>query len=382
MVQHDGRRVGRRAGDRSHGEPDTVCPKHARLLHTPAMVDAFRSPLAPDALAGQVAIVTGGGTGIGAATARAVVAAGASVAICGRRPEPLAVVAESLGERCLARPCDVREPEQVAGFLDAVADRFERVDLLVHSAGGQFAAPLEQTPLKGMRAVHRLNVDAVWDLHPAGRHALDDPEPRRVHRVPGFQPSPGHPLVRALLDGSQRLGDLRRGDRARVVEVRDPGPCASPRDWCRPRALLQYGGQEVIDGFAEQIPMRRAGTPEEVAATIAFLASAGGAYITGHDRRGRRRRRRLGHGRAPTAARALTGGSAYLGAVLVCWQRPEGFRLKGGPMYGTVAKMRVKADNVDAVRKVMAAQMEGDKPAGTSSHTSCWRTTATRSGCS
>jgi citronellol/citronellal dehydrogenase len=45
--------------------------------------------------------------------------------------------------------------------------------------------------------------------------------------------------------------------------------------------VLQYGGQEVVDGFAEQIPMRRAGTPEEVAATIAFLATAGGAYITG-----------------------------------------------------------------------------------------------------
>ena len=119
------------------------------------MVDGFRSPLAPDALAGQVAIVTGGGTGIGAATARAIVAAGGSVAICGRRPEPLAVVADDLGERCLARPCDVREPDQVAGFLEAVAARHDRVDILVNNAGGQFAAPMEQTSLKGMRAVHR-----------------------------------------------------------------------------------------------------------------------------------------------------------------------------------------------------------------------------------
>jgi citronellol/citronellal dehydrogenase len=45
--------------------------------------------------------------------------------------------------------------------------------------------------------------------------------------------------------------------------------------------MLQYGGQAAVDAFAEQVPLRRAGTPEEVAATIAFLASAGGAYITG-----------------------------------------------------------------------------------------------------
>ena len=115
MVE-DGRRcVGVRTLGDACGEANAVCPDHLHVLHTPAMVDGFRSPLASDALGGQVAIVTGGGTGIGAATARAIVAAGGSVAICGRRPEPLAVVADDLGERCLARPCDVREPDQVAG---------------------------------------------------------------------------------------------------------------------------------------------------------------------------------------------------------------------------------------------------------------------------
>ena len=84
------------------------------------MVEGFRSPLAADALRASVAIITGGGTGIGAATARAVVAAGGRVAICGRRPEPLEAVTTELGDACLAHPCDIREPDQVAGFLDAV----------------------------------------------------------------------------------------------------------------------------------------------------------------------------------------------------------------------------------------------------------------------
>jgi len=244
------------------------------------MVDAFRSPLAPDALAGQVAIVTGGGTGIGAATARAVVVAGGSVAICGRRPEPLAIVAEALGERCLARPCDVREPEQVAGFLDAVADRFERVDLLVNNAGGQFAAPLEQTPLKGMRAVHRLNVDAVWDLtqQVAARWMI----PNRSGCIVflGFSPRRGIPSVVHSSMARSALETFAAGIALEWSKYGIRAVCVAP-GVVQTEGILQYGGQEVVDAFVEQVPMRRAGTPEEVAATIAFLASAGGAYITG-----------------------------------------------------------------------------------------------------
>ena len=58
----------------------------------------------------------------------------------------------------------MRDGEQVAAFLDAIAERTDRVDILVNNAGGQFAAGLEQTSLKGLRAVHRLNVDATWDV--------------------------------------------------------------------------------------------------------------------------------------------------------------------------------------------------------------------------
>ena len=124
----------------------------------------FRSPLAPDANAGKVALVTGGGTGIGRATAMELARTGAKIVVCGRRAEPLEAVQAELGEDCLAVPTDVREPEQVAALVDQALERFGRIDVLVNNAGGQFLAPAEEISLKGWRAVHRLAVDAVWDL--------------------------------------------------------------------------------------------------------------------------------------------------------------------------------------------------------------------------
>ena len=111
--------------------------------------------------------MTGGGTGIGRATALAFAARGASVAICGRREEPLEAVRAELeagGAECLAVPCDVREPEQVRALVDAVLERFGAVDVLVNNAGGQFMAAAEEITSKGMRAVHRLAIDAAWEL--------------------------------------------------------------------------------------------------------------------------------------------------------------------------------------------------------------------------
>ena len=104
------------------------------------------------------------------------------MAICGRRPEPLdktRTAIEAAGGACLALPADVREPEQVDALVDAVLERFERIDVLVNNAGGQFIAPAEEISPNGWRAVHRLNVDAVWYLTRAVATGLDDPERRR-----------------------------------------------------------------------------------------------------------------------------------------------------------------------------------------------------------
>src|ERR1700729_62126 len=106
--------------------------------------DRPSSVFRPDANAGRVALITGGGTGIGAATALELAATGAATVICGRREAPLRATAERIrasGGECLTVAADIREPDDVARVLDAAVDRFGRIDVLVNNAGGQFTAP-------------------------------------------------------------------------------------------------------------------------------------------------------------------------------------------------------------------------------------------------
>ncbi len=248
-----------------------------------AASDGFRSPLTPDANAGSVAIVTGGGTGIGRATALEFARTGANVAICGRRPEPLEVVrqeVEAVGQGCLAMPADIREPEQVGAFLDAVDERFGAVDVLVNNAGGQFAAPLESIVLKGMRAVHRLNVDATWDITQRVAERWMIPQRKGFIAFIGFSPRRGIPTMIHSSSARSALETLAAGIAQEWSKYGIRAICLAA-GLIQTEGVLQYGGQAIVDGFAEQVPMRRAGLPEEVASTIAFVASPGGGYITG-----------------------------------------------------------------------------------------------------
>jgi citronellol/citronellal dehydrogenase len=95
---------------------------------------------------GDVAIVTGGGTGIGFVVARELGTLGAKIAICGRRAEPLAKAAAELAEDGIEvhhQTCDIRKPEEVEALVDATKERFGHVSILVNNAGGQFPTPAE-----------------------------------------------------------------------------------------------------------------------------------------------------------------------------------------------------------------------------------------------
>jgi NAD(P)-dependent dehydrogenase (short-subunit alcohol dehydrogenase family) len=239
----------------------------------------FRSPLAPDANAGKVALVTGGGTGIGRATAMELARTGAKIVVCGRRAEPLEAVRAELGEDCLVVPTDVREPEQVAALVDQALERFGRIDVLVNNAGGQFLAPAEEISLKGWRAVHRLAVDAVWDLTRTVAERSMIPNKDGVVAFIGFSPRRGMAemahaaAARAAIEnlaGSLALEWSEHGIRTVCVAL---GNIAT-------EGLDGYGPERVAE-WEREVPLGRLGSPEEAAALIAFLASPGGGYVTG-----------------------------------------------------------------------------------------------------
>ena len=125
------------------------------------MLSSYQSVLRAGLFAGQVAIVTGGGSGIGRCTAHELASLGARVALIGRKLEKLESVKTEIaraagGARCYA--CDIREEDTVKQTVAAILTDFGRIDMLVNNAGGQFAAPLESISAKGWDAVVRTNL--------------------------------------------------------------------------------------------------------------------------------------------------------------------------------------------------------------------------------
>src|SRR5918995_1671555 len=152
----------------------------------------------PGLLDGQVAVVTGGGSGLGRATALELAALGARVVVCGRRADPLeetAAAAEGGGVEALV--CDIREEGQVDGLVSSVLERHGGIDLLVNNAGGQYMTPAEDITPKGFRTVIRLNVEGTWLMTHAVATRAMIPEARgnpRGGKIVNVTLSPHHGL--------------------------------------------------------------------------------------------------------------------------------------------------------------------------------------------
>jgi citronellol/citronellal dehydrogenase len=254
-----------------------------RSASDPGQPGMPESGLRPDAHAGKVVLVTGGGTGIGRATAVEFAACGARLVVCGRRPEPLEEVRlliEKSGGSCLAVPADLREEKQVTAVVDRALEEFGGIDVLVNNAGGQFTAPAEEITSNGWRAVHRLAVDAVWAM--TREVAVRSMIPQRSGAVffIAFSPRRGIP------------GMVHASAARAAVENLAAGLCL---EWSRYgiRTVCVATGTIATEGlagnysqadrqrWAQAVPLGRLGRPEDVSGVISFLASPGGAYVTG-----------------------------------------------------------------------------------------------------
>ena len=173
----------------------------------------------------------------------------------------------------------MREPDQVASLIDAGIERFGAIDVLVNNAGGQFSAPAEEISDGGWRAVHRLAVDASWTV--TRTVATSSMIPRRSGLIVfiSFSPQRGNPGFAHACAARAAVANLASGLALEWSAYGIRSVCLAVGTIATD-ALERYGEQEV-ERWRATIPLGRLGTPEEVARVIAFLASSGGAYITG-----------------------------------------------------------------------------------------------------
>jgi citronellol/citronellal dehydrogenase len=234
---------------------------------------------APGLLNGRVALVTGGGTGLGKATARELARCGATVVIAGRRAEVLEGAAAEIGPAASWIAGDIRKREDAERLVATVLERHGRLDVLVNNAGGQYFTPAEGITAKGWQAVWRLNVDGMLNmaeaafaqaLGPAGGGTIVNVTLSPHHGMPGMAHSGA---ARATVEELTReLARRWAGEGVAVMAV-----AAGHFDT---EALEKYPAS-LRAGMARTVPLQRLGRVQEHAWLLALLASPLGRAFNG-----------------------------------------------------------------------------------------------------
>jgi 3-oxoacyl-[acyl-carrier protein] reductase len=237
-------------------------------------------------LTGRVAIITGGGTGIGAATARLFAEHGADSVIASRTESELervaAEIADSSGRRCVAVPTDVKEEADVVRLVARTVDEFGRIDILINNAGGTRLGPLADLPTRAFDSAVGLNLRGAYlCTREAGKHMIARQSGAIVNvssgaGVNGVKGGAHYAAAKAGLQMFTRVTAAEWGHygiRANCVAV---GLVASER------AVEAWEVAHLDqDAMAEGIPLGRPGAPSEVAYAMLFLVSDAASYVSG-----------------------------------------------------------------------------------------------------
>lgn len=237
-----------------------------------------------DVLAGRVALITGGGTGMGAHMARGMAEVGATVVVLSREAGHVGPVADELraaGHAADALVCDVRDPHAVTAAIDGVVAHWGRIDILVNNAAGNFRCPALDLSPNGWRVVIDIDLNGTFFCsQAAARHMIANGGGAILNIVGDNVETHGDRMAHA---GAAKAGiwNLTRslakewGPLGIRVNSLGPGPIDTSG------AVQALGSAEALSQVTRSIPLGRLGTCEDVTAAAIFLVSPAAAFITG-----------------------------------------------------------------------------------------------------
>ena len=238
-------------------------------------------------LSGRVALVTGGGRGIGRQMAEALAELGADIVVCSRkldRCREAATELSALGVRALALRCDAREPGEVASVVARTVDELGRLDVLVNNAGATWGAPPEDVPLESWRKVLDVNLTGAFVFCQAAGRVMIGQGGGRILNVASIAGLRGYPaeVLDAVPYSASKGGviamtrDLACKWARHGIRVNAIAPGWFPSDMSA--GVLRQREDAIVD----RIPLRRLGGPDDLKGAVAYLASAASDYVTGH----------------------------------------------------------------------------------------------------
>ena len=239
----------------------------------------------PFNLQDQVAIVTGGGTGIGRAISEALAQSGAHVAICSRSMEhlePTVRKIEELGRDALAVACDVRKEEQVKDVVEKTVEKFGKLDILVNNAGASFVCPIEDVSLNGWNAIFGINAAGTFLFSKIACREIKKQGKGTIINIASIAGRDGAPMMAAYGAAKAAVINFTKALAVEFAQYNVRVNCIAPGMIITEAVQQQMGvsPESTRDRFAN-VPIPRWGNPEEIAWPAVFLASEASSYMTG-----------------------------------------------------------------------------------------------------
>ena len=237
-------------------------------------------------LKGKVAVVTGGGRGLGLAMAEGLAEAGSDIVLCSRKEENCREAAEKLkqlGVEAAGIGCNITNPDDIAGLRDFVLQKFGRIDILVNNSGATWGAPTEEYPLKGWKKVIDVNVTGTFLCSQILGRVMIEQGGGKIVNISSIYGGVGAPssIMDAIAYNTSK-GAMEAFTRDLAVKwakygihVNSVAPAFVETDLTK--ETMERGGGPILS----HVPLGRFGRPADLKGAVVFLSSSASDYVTG-----------------------------------------------------------------------------------------------------